>query len=225
MEIRGSFVRIANSPCPTVTIPVTLVTIMVTPTDSLAATLFGKTRQAILGLFFTHPTESFHLRQVVRLTGAGLGPVQRDLAALTRAGILTRLRKGIHVLYQANASSPVFEELKSLALKTVGAAEILRAALQPFAEQIRAAFLYGSMARGEQHAESDVDLLVISDTLTLQKIVAALRHAERKMGREINPMLYHPDEFRKKIREKHHFLTRVMSQPRLLLVGDDRELG
>ena len=198
---------------------------MVTATDHLATVLFGKTRRALLALLFTRPTEEFYLRQIVRVTGMGLGPVQRDLLLLCGAGIVGRRRLGIHVLYQANAQCPVYDELKGLIIKTVGLADVLRVALGPLASRIRQAFIFGSFARGEQHADSDVDLLVVSDDLTLTDLVKATKGVQSQLGREINPILYRSDEYEERMRVKHHFLTRIAREPKIRLIGAQNESG
>ena len=94
--------------------------------DNLAAALFGKTRRALLALFYGHPEQSFYLREIARAVGAGQGAVQRELAHLTAAGLLVRLRRGNQVFYQANPQTPIFSELKSLIVKTAGVADVLR---------------------------------------------------------------------------------------------------
>jgi uncharacterized protein len=198
---------------------------MVTARKDVAEVLFGKTRRSVLGLLFSRPTERFHLRQVERLTGTGIGALQRELGALAQASIVTRETEGVHVLYRANPDSPVFEEMKALVLKTTGIAAVLRETLRPLEREIFAAYLFGSVSRGQQHADSDVDVLLISDSLSLARVVTTLSPAEAIIGREINPVVYRLDEIRKKLRDKHPFLTRVMTQRKLLLVGDEHVLG
>lgn len=198
---------------------------MVTKTDDLGTVLFGKTRRALLALLFTRPTEEFYLRQIVRLTGMGLGPVQRDLSSLFQAGIVSRRRLGMHVLYQANAQCPVFGDLKGLVTKTVGLADVLRVALNPLAPRIQQALIFGSFARGEQQADSDVDLLVVSDDLTLTDLVKATKVVQSQLGREINPILYSVDEYEKRVRSRHHFLTRIAREPTISLIGVRNESG
>jgi len=154
-----------------------------------------------------------------------MGTLQRELRGLTLAGIVAREMEGVHVFYRANAASPVFEEMKGLVLKTVGIAEVLRAALVPLGPEIVAAYLFGSVARGAQEAVSDVDVLVVSDTLTLGRVVAALRGVEGRIGREINPVVYRLAEFKGKLSGKSAFVTRVMKEPKVLLAGDERVLG
>jgi uncharacterized protein len=199
---------------------------MITVDDNQIGTvLFGKTRRALLSLLFGRPDESFHLRQLVRLSGTGLGPAQRDLAKLAGAGIVSREQQGSQVTYRANQLSPVFAEMKALIVKTCGLAEVLQAAMTPLKDRIDLAFVFGSYARGLQHSASDIDLLVISREVEFSEAVAALRAAQQQLGREINPMLYRPAEFRRKIAAKHHFLMRVLESPKIFLIGDEHELG
>ncbi len=163
--------------------------------DVLCSALFGETRRAVLALLFSRPDESFYLREVVRWAGTGRGAVQRELARLEQAGIVRRRRRGSQVHFQASAECPVFGELRGFVLKTVGLVGVLRAALSPLAERIRVAFIYGSVARGEARAASDVDLCVVGG-VTFAEIAGAIRGAQEKLGREINPTVYPPAEFR-----------------------------
>jgi predicted nucleotidyltransferase len=190
----------------------------------LSSVLFGKTRNAVLGLLFSHPDESFYVREIVRAAKAGLGSVQRELNVLEQAGIIQRTTRGRQVFYQANRQGPIFEELKGLVLKTTGVAEVLVRALAPVARKIRIAFVYGSMARGQQQRSSDVDLFVIGD-ITFADVVEVLAPAQRTLGREINPTVYPASEFRQKLSQKHHFITSVLRGPKLFLIGDERELA
>jgi len=192
--------------------------------DGLAAALFSRNRCAILGLLFGHADEAFYLRQLVRTLGGGVGAIQRELKQLAAAGIIRREVRGKQVYFQADPDCPIFHELKSLMAKTVGVADVLRAALEPLAEQIRIALLYGSVARGEQTRTSDVDLLVVSD-VSFADIVAALGPAQQELQREVNPTVYPADEFRSKLAAGHHFLKRVLGQPNVFLIGDKNELA
>jgi predicted nucleotidyltransferase len=189
-----------------------------------ATVLFGKTRRALLGLFFTRPDESFHLREVVRLTGAGMGAVQRELHALVTGGILRRsVRSHRRVEYAAERASPVFDDLRSLMVRTAGMGDVLRAALAPLAPQIWLALVFGSFARAEQHRSSDVDLLVVSDTLDFKRLVGALQSVEEQLRREVNPVLYGTAEFRRKLATGNPFLRRVLTAEKIILIGNENE--
>ena len=190
---------------------------------NLSSILFGKTRRAVLSLLYGHSDESFYLRQIVRVTGAGLGPVQRELKQLTDVGIIHRSVQGRQVYYQANSTSPVFPELKGLITKTAGVAETLQSALAPIADRISIALVYGSVARGEENHRSDVDLLIIGD-VSFTEVVKALRSAQETLGREINPTVYPVDEFRSRITEEHYFIRDVLSGDRVFVIGDEHEL-
>ena len=198
---------------------------MITSLDNngLAATLFGKTRRAILSLLYGHADESFYLRQIARTTGIGLGPIQRELKQLTDAGIIQRSVQGRQVYYQANSKSPVFTELKSLITKTAGIGDTLRNTLAPLIDRLNIVLIYGSIASGKEKRDSDIDLLIIGK-VTFAEVVAELQLAQEQLGREINPTVYPVDEFTAKLAENHHFLRDVLGGPRIFLIGDENEL-
>jgi len=199
---------------------------MITPIRDNAVTsaLFGKASRAVLSLLHGHADESFYLRQIVRCSGLGLGPVQRELKRLSEAGIITRRAQGRQVYFQANAACPVFEELKSIIMKTAGVADTLRAALSPLAERIRAAFIYGSIAAGVEKRGSDVDLMVLGD-VSFAEVVAALGPAQKTLRREINPTVYPVDEFTRKLSAGHHFLKSLAGEKRVFLIGEENEFA
>ena len=193
-------------------------------TDNLSRTLFSKTRRAVLSLLYSHVDDAFYLRQIARAAGGGLGAVQRELKQLSDAGIILRVVRGRQVYYQANPQCPVFEDLKKLVVKTVGAGAAVRAALAPLGDRINVALIYGSIARSEEGRDSDVDVLVVGE-VTFGEIVSSLREAQKTIGREINPTVYPPAEFRSKLTAGHHFLNTVLRGPMLFLIGDKRELA
>lgn len=185
--------------------------------------LFGRARRLVLGWLLGHPDESFFLRQIVRQTGLPLGSVQRELEALTSAGLVTRTSQGRQVYFQADRESPVFPELQSLFVKTAGVADVLRDALRRLAPKIKVAFVFGSAARNELSNQSDVDVLVVGD-VSFGDVVDAIADAQRVIGRDVNPSVYPADEFLAKIRGGHHFLNAVLREPYVLLTGDRDEL-
>jgi predicted nucleotidyltransferase len=194
--------------------------------DRIAEALFGHTRRQVLALFFGRPHEAFYLRQMVRETGAGLGAVQREVKRLLNAGLITRVHAGSQIHYSANRDSPVYGELHSLLTKTAGIADILRKALMtsPGRKWIRSAFIYGSVAAGRQSSRSDIDLMVVGDTATVD-LLPKLRKAQDRLGREINPTVYDEIEFREKARAGTGLIARILAQPRIMLIGtaDDLE--
>lgn len=190
----------------------------------IGSALFGKTRRSLLGLLFTNDKESFYLREIIRTLGLGRGAVQRELARLTGSGLIIRTARGNQVFYQANRQSPVFTELKSLMVKTAGVSDVVRDSLEDVSGQIKVAFLYGSIVMGTDTATSDIDLVVIGSA-GFGDVTEALSAAEDKLGREVNPTVYSVSEFRKKVKEGHHFVTSVQNSPRIIVIGDEDELA
>jgi predicted nucleotidyltransferase len=186
--------------------------------------LFGRVRLRVLSLLYGHPEESFHMREISRLTGSGQGAVQRELRNLTRAGILTRREQGRQVYYQANRQSPIFGDLYHLLAKTSGMGDVLRSALADVRDRISAAFVYGSMAKGTAGVDSDVDVLIVGD-IELRDLVTILAPVERVLLREVNPSVYPPAEFRARLANRSHFLTSVMREPKIFIIGDEDELA
>lgn len=198
---------------------------MVTHNHSRGKRLFGRTREAVLCLLLLRSDERFYLRQIVRLTGAGLGPIQRELADLVSMSILTRERSGNQVYFQARTDSPIFADLRQLMLKTSGIAGVLRESLEPFASRIQVAVVFGSAASGKLHAGSDVDLLVISDHLTIRQLGSAVRRAGTLLGRDVNINLYRSSEWKERVRAGHPLAKSILTQPRIMLMGSNHELG
>jgi len=187
---------------------------------TMADALFTGTQQRVLGLLFGQPERSFFATELIALAGAGSGAVQRELQRLAESGLVTVTRIGNQKHYQANRSAPIFEELRGIALKMLGAAEALRAALAPLATRVHAAWLYGSVAKGSGHAQSDIDVLVVADDLKLEELYVALGPAEKKLGRTISPTLYTRKEFQRRKAAKNAFLTKVLAEnPIPLLVN------
>jgi uncharacterized protein len=194
------------------------------PARDASAVLFGRTRRRVLAWLFGHPDERFYLRQIVRQSGAAQGAVQRELQLLGEAGILRRTVEGRQVYFQANRESPIFPELHALLLKTAGIVDAVREALAPLAKGICTAFIFGSAARDELRSDSDVDVFVVGDA-SFTAVANALATAQARLGRDVNPTVYPPAEFRKKIRGGHHFLTTVLQEPRLFAIGGPDELA
>ena len=190
-------------------------------TSGLANALFPKGRQRVLAVLFGNPGRSFYANEVIALAQSGTGSVQRELAALSDAGLLTVKRQGNQKHYKANTDAPVFSELRGLVLKTMGLADVLKAALAGIQTQIDIAFVYGSVARQQDTALSDIDAMVISPTLSYGELFSALEAAATTLGRKVNPTLYTPEEFAKRIKQDNAFVTRVMKQPKIWLVGSE----
>ena len=179
--------------------------------------------QAILAVLYSRPDEEFYLRELARSSGTTASSLQRDLAALARAGIVLRTERGHQVYFRANRACPVFDELRGLVVKTFGVAEILREALRTLADHIDAAFVYGSVARGEERAGSDIDLFVVGDA-GFGELIEALAPAQRRLAREINPTIFPREEFARKLHAGNHFLATVLEERKLFLIGGQDEL-
>ena len=191
-----------------------------TATSSLADALFPKVRQRVLGVLFGNVGRSFYANEVIALAQSGTGAVQRELVALADCGLLTVTKVGNQRHYQANVSSPVFAELRGLVLKTVGLADVLRTALTPLAGQIEAAFVYGSVAKQLDTAQSDIDVLIVSPDLGYADVFGALEAASDTLGRKVNPTLYTPKDITSRILNNNAFVTKVLDQPKIWLIGD-----
>jgi len=192
---------------------------------SIADALFTKTRQRVLGLLYGNPHRSFYTNEIVRCAAMGRGTVKRELDRLASAGLLRVTATGNQRHYQANADNPVFMELRCLVQKTFGIADLLREALQPLDDRVVSAFVFGSVAKGEDNAGSDVDVMVVADGLPYAELMQALAAAEPALGRPVNPTLYTQAEFTERRASKSAFMTRVMEQPKLWIKGvkDDTE--
>jgi len=202
----------------------TFVLIMSTEVGALGDLIFGQTRGRILALLYGHPDRTFFVRQISRHAGTSPGAVQRELETLSQLGLIGRSASGRQVYYQANRAHPVYAELHSLIAKTVGVFHLLGSALAPLAKRIRLAFVYGSMARRNENAESDVDLMIVGD-VTLDEVLAQLAPVEREIGREINPTVYSTEEFRTRLEVGNHFLQSVLRGEKVILLGDLDEFG
>lgn len=192
---------------------------------TLAGALFSGTQQRVLGLLFGQPDRSFFATEVISLAKAGSGGVQRVLQRLAESGLVTVKRVGNQKHYQANRAAPIFEELHGIAAKTLGPAEALRAALAPLGDRVRAAWVYGSIAKGTDRAQSDIDLMIVADGVALEEVYAALRPAEKRLARQVSPTLYSTKEFERRRTEKNPFLTRVLAGERIPLIGNENAAG
>ena len=185
--------------------------------------LFGRSMRAVLGLLFSHPERAFYLREIARTAGTSPSSLQRELAALSAAGLIVREARGHQVYFRASRDSPLFEELRGIVVKTFGVADVLRSALAPLASAIHTAFIYGSLARGEARPESDVDVMVVGDP-AFAAVVERLRPAEGALGRSVNPTVYPAVELSEKAAAGNAFLATVLGEPKIFLIGDEREL-
>lgn len=195
---------------------------MCTAQDSIAEALFGKTRRRVLALLFGRSHEAFYLRQISRKTGVAVGAVQRELARLTLAGLITRTPEGSQVYFRANPHSPVYDELQRLMVKTAGIADALRSTLVS-SKKIDVAFIYGSVAKGSHSTYSDIDIMIIGE-VSLSELLPLLGLAQERLAREINPTIYTPEEFRSKRGGRRHLVSRVLEEQKIFIIGTDDDL-
>ena len=188
---------------------------------SLGDALFSGTRQRVLGLLFGNPGRSYYARELIRLAAGGAGAVQRELERLSQSGLVTVRSIGNQRHYQANPASPVFAELCAVARKSFALADPLREALKPLVARIEAAFVYGSIARREDTATSDVDLMVIADKLSYSELLQALEPLTDTIGRRVNPTAMSRREWTKRVGTRSAFASRLMTQPKIWLIGNE----
>lgn len=190
----------------------------------IADALFSATQQRVLALLFGQPERSFFTNELIGLVGAGSGAVQREVKRLVESGLVTVTRLGSQKHYQANPAAPIFGELRGIVTKTLGPAEVLRAALVPLGDLVRLALVYGSVAKGSDTAHSDIDLLLVSDALTLEQVYEALTPAEQQLGRPVSPTVYTVAEFRRRRASNNPFLAKVLAGETIRLTEDHDEL-
>jgi predicted nucleotidyltransferase len=186
--------------------------------------LFGTYRRQVLGLLLLRPDEAFYVRQLARLTAVPAGSLHRELRALSEAGLLEHERVGNQVRYRANRLCPIFPELAEMFRKSSGLADLLRDALAPLAERIATVFVFGSIASSSETSTSDIDLFVLGRA-TLAEVVGATSPLKGRLGRDINPVVMTPAEFRAQKARKDRFVSRVLREPKLFVIGTADELG
>lgn len=190
----------------------------------LAGALFPAIKQRVLGLLFGEPERSFYTNEVIARVAGGSGVVQRELATLAGSGLITVQAIGNQKHYQANAEAPIFDELCAIVRKTIGLAEPLRDALAPLKSRITAAFVYGSVAKKADTSRSDIDLMILGDDISYGDVFTALEDAGNLLGRTVNPTLLTPWEFSRRLAREASFLTRVLSQPKIWIMGNADDL-
>lgn len=193
-------------------------------TSSLMDALMPGTRQRLLAATLLRPEKAWYLRELAEFLHVSPSSIQRELAGLTSAGILKKRTDGNRTYFRADPNCPILPQLQEILIKTVGVVDLLRDQLQPLAKNISAAFIYGSIAAGSEGSESDIDLMVIG-TVGLSEISLAVREAEDKLGRAINPVILSSTEAWRKLKQKQHFIETVRTGPKLFLIDKDHELA
>ena len=182
--------------------------------------LFTKTRRDILAATYGQPERWWYLSELADHLDTTPSSLQRELQSLVSSGILRQRRDGKRTYFQAESESPIFDELRSIITKTLGVADTLKDTLAKFDGRIACAFLYGSVARQQEHILSDVDLMVIG-SVGLAELSSPLRTLEKKFKREFNVTCYSPEEFRKKVEDQNYFVMNVLGQEKIFLKGDN----
>lgn len=193
--------------------------------NNISNVLFSKAQQDVLGLLYGQPDTDFYTNEIIRQTHAGTGAVQRELTKLVLVGILTVKQVGNQKHYQANHSNPFFAELRSIVLKTFGLADVIKNAIMPLHSKLRSAFIYGSVAKQEDNAESDIDLMFIEEDITYADFFNLLAPVEVQLGRKINPIFYTPKDWSRKKTAENHFIMELLKQPKIFLIGTENELN
>ncbi len=183
----------------------------------IGPTLFPAARLAVLR-WLTDTEDGLHLRELERRSGLNKHGLARELHALRDAGILVSKRVGNQIIYRLNPDCPIYDELRSIVRKTVGLAGVLRQALEPFANRIDLAYVYGSFARGEMRPDSDVDLMIVG-AVSLREVSSAIRLAGRTLRRVVNPTSYAPDEYQAELHKEDSFVARVHNASRIDVIG------
>jgi predicted nucleotidyltransferase len=190
----------------------------------LSSVLFKDYRRRVLGLLLMHPAETFHVREIARLTGTVAGTLNRELVKLAEAGVLVKKSVGNQVRYSANPDCPIIDELTSILRKTSGIVDVLAEALLPLAEKISVAFVFGSMASGKENTGSDVDVLIIGN-VSFAEVVKAVYGTQESLRREVNPKVFSQEEWMHMLEISDSFIKEVLSKPKLFIVGGENELG
>jgi len=208
--------------CQLVLILSTIVLEMRTTLTSVGDLLFGQTRGRVLALLYGAPDQTLFVRQIARQVETSVGTVQRELALLADAGLIKRSTVGNQVFYQANQEHPEYPELRALLAKTTGVFQRLKTALAPLSKRINLAFVYGSVARGEEKATSDIDLMVIG-AVSLDEVLDAVGPVEKQLGRPVNPTIYSVEDLKTRLRSGNHFLQSLKKSKKVFLIGDEDE--
>lgn len=192
---------------------------------SLSDALFSNVQKRVLALVFGRPERSFYMSEIVRTVRSGTGAVERELSRLERSGIVCVERIGNQKHFRANRASPIYGELYSLVQKTVGLNEPLRQSLEPYADRIRSAFVYGSVAKQSDAAGSDIDLMVIGEGVGYSELYSVLQDAESRLGRPINPTILETGEWRRKRAQKNSFIEKIARQQKVFIFGSEADLA
>lgn len=195
-----------------------------THTVNLSNALFSRVQQRVLALIFGHPERSFYISEIVRKVHSGSGAVERELSKLESSGLVTVERIGNQKHYRANQAAPIFEELRGLVEKTVGLAEPIKKSFEPYADAIKSAFVYGSVAKGDDTAYSDIDLMVIGDDLNYADLYTAAQNVESRLRRRVHPLFLSPADWHRKASDKGSVFNKISRSPKIFIIGSEKDL-
>lgn len=185
--------------------------------------LFGsQIRIDLLSRFLMHPGEEFYVRQLINELGANPRAVNRELKNLFDLGLIAKRIFGNQHYFSINQDHTIYSELRDIFIKTVGLRDVLKYELIPVQENIDYCFIYGSFAKGNYKSDSDIDILVIGK-ITSRKLASIFADAGAKLKREINYSVYHFTEIKKRLKTKDHFITTILEEPMLFLIGQKDE--
>jgi predicted nucleotidyltransferase len=190
----------------------------------LSNALFAKVQQRVLALIFSHPERSFYTSEIVRNVQSGVGAVERELSKLRTSGLVSVQRIGNQTHYQANQAAPIFEELRRLVEKTIGLAEPIKKSFEPYAHGIKSAFVYGSVAKGADTADSDIDLMVIGEDLNYSDLYKAAQNVEHKVGRKVHPLFLSREDWHRKTSDKGSVFDKISHSPKIFIIGSEKDL-
>ncbi|QJC55061.1 hypothetical protein HC248_00324 [Polaromonas vacuolata] len=194
-----------------------------TPRKSLLDALFGKTKKTLITTLFAHPEVSWHLRGLARASGTSPTMISKEVKVLSEAGLILDEKDGNRRRIKANPDCPIFDELRMIAKKTAGLAELVKDALASISG-VQFAFIFGSLARGDERGDSDVDVCVVGSALN-REVNLAMASIEESVARSVNPIVYSVEELRKKVESENHFVAKLMASKKIFLIGDDDAFG
>lgn len=189
-----------------------------TGSPNLLPLLRSETQARLLEAVILHPERSYTVPELAGKLGVTDMSVRRELDRMLDAAIVERDRIGRQGIYRASTGSPLYEPLRALMERSVGLEALLRDALADF-PGIDAAVIYGSWAREQVDAESDIDVLVVGD-VDYGSLMARLLDIQERSGREINVVTMRPDELRRRRAEGSGFVRDIVASPIKPLVGE-----
>jgi predicted nucleotidyltransferase len=182
----------------------------------------SKTRKELFRLYFTNSDHEYYLRELERILHTPVSMIRKELTRLEEDGIFLSRRKGNSTYYLLNKSYPLFDEFKSIVFKTIGIQGLLREILSKM-KGIEVAFIYGSFAKHEETAKSDIDLLIIGK-IDDSRLLREINKLEEILKREINYSIFRREEFKQKMKEKDSFIKDLLKNPKIFLIGEQNDL-